>query len=214
MADSTHRHSPLAALADRFAAASDVPARIRLREVPFLTLLTLRVTPGTPAAAAAARALGAPLPLAPNTTSAGESVEVLWMGPDEWLVVAPPGAEHHLEVVERALAGEHGTVVDVAAQRTGIELAGARSRDVLLKGCALDLHPRAFGVGRCAQTLLARAQVVLHARTDEPAYRLFVRASFAEYVAEWLLDAAGEYRCAEPLDLSLQSSAPVVAAPA
>jgi sarcosine oxidase subunit gamma len=214
MADTTHRHSPLAALADRLAAASDVPARIRLSEVPFLTQLTLRVTPGTPAAAAAARALGAPLPLAPNTTSAGERVEVLWMGPDEWLVVAPPGAERHLELLERALGAEHGTVVDVSAQRTVIDVAGANARDVLLKGCALDLHPRAFGVGRCAQTLLARAQVILHARTDDPAYRVFVRASFAGYLAEWLLDAAGEYRGAASLDLGLPSSAAIVAAPA
>ena len=214
MADTTHRHSPLAALTDRLAAAGDVPARIRLIDVPFLTQLTVRVTPGTPAAAAAARALGAPLPLAPNTTSAGESVDVLWMGPDEWLVVAPPGTQRHREALKRALGADHATVVDVSAQRTAIDLAGANARDVLLKGCALDLHPRAFSVGRCAQTLLARAQVILHARTDEPAYRVFVRASFAGYLAEWLLDAAGEYRGAGPLDLSLPSSASVVAAPA
>jgi sarcosine oxidase subunit gamma len=213
MADTTHRHSPLAALADRLAAAGDAPARIRLTEVPFLTQLTLRVTPGTPAAAAAARALGAPLPLAPNTTSAGESVDVLWMGPDEWLVVAPPGTARHLEALERALGADHGSVIDVSAQRTVIEVAGADARNVLLKGCALDLHPRAFGVGRCAQTLLARAHVILHARTDEPAYRVFVRASFAGYLAEWLLDAAGEYRGADPADLSATGSAAVVAAP-
>ena len=146
--------------------------------------------------------------------SAGESVEVLWMGPDEWLVVAPPGAARHLEVLERALGAEHGTVVDVSAQRTVIDVAGANARDVLLKGCALDLDPRAFGVGRCAQTLLARAQVILHARTDEPAYRVFVRASFAGYLAEWLLDAAAEYRGAGPVELSLQSSAAIVAASA
>jgi sarcosine oxidase subunit gamma len=104
--------------------------------------------------------------------------------------------------------------VDVSAQRTVIEVARADARDLLLKGCALDLHPRVFGVGRCAQTLLARAQVVLVPRTDEPAYRVFVRASFAEYLAEWLLDAAAEYREEAPLNLSLQSSTAVVAASA
>src|ERR687888_465467 len=175
MADTTHLRSPLAGLADRLAAAGDVPARIRLAEVPFLTQLTLRVAPGTPAAEAAARALGAPLPTAPNTTSAHGDVVMLWMGPDEWLVVA---------------------------------------RDVLLKGCALDLHPRAFDVGRCVQTLLARAQVVLVARTNEPAYWVFVRASFAEYLAEWLLDAAAEYRRAAPLELALQSTPSAVGASA
>jgi sarcosine oxidase, subunit gamma len=209
MADTRPRHSPLARVADRLAAAADVPARIRLAEVRFLTQLTLRVTPGAPAAAAAAGALGAPLPTEPNTTSAGDDVTVLWMGPDEWLVVARDGAERHRQGLERALVGGHGTVVDVSAQRTVIELAGGHARDVLLKGCALDLHPRAFGVGRCAQTLLARSQVVLLPRTDEPAYWVFVRASFAEYLAEWLLDAAAEYRGVAPLDLSLQSPASI-----
>jgi hypothetical protein len=43
---------------------------------------------------------------------------------------------------------------------------------------------------------------VLVPRSEEPAYRVFVRASFAEYLAEWLLDAAAEYRGVAPLDLT------------
>jgi sarcosine oxidase, subunit gamma len=208
MADTTNRRSPLDGFADRLAAAGDVPEAIRLAEAPFLTQLTLRVAPGSAAAGAAARALGTPLPATPNTTAACGEIEVLWMGPDEWLVVAPSGAQGLAERLERAVAAGHGTVVDVSAQRTAIDVAGADARDVLRKGCALDLHPRAFGPGRCAQTLLARAQVILVARTDEPAYRVFVRASFAEYLAEWLLDAAAEYRGAAPLDLTVAGGAP------
>jgi sarcosine oxidase subunit gamma len=85
-----------------------------------------------------------------------------------------------------------------------IEVAGSDARLLLAKGCSVDLHPRAFEPGRCAQTNLARAQVVLLARTPEPAYWVFARASFAEYVAEWLLDASAEYRGAPPADLSLE----------
>jgi sarcosine oxidase, subunit gamma len=215
MADTApHRRSPLARLADSLAAAGDAPERIRLAEVPFLTQLTLRATNGTPAAEAAARAMGMPLPTAPNTTRVSGDIEALWMGPDEWLVVAPAGREGLRDALEQALAGSDATVVDVSAQRTTIEVAGADARDVLLKGCALDLHPHVFGVGRCAQTLLARTQVLLAPRTDEPAYRVFVRASFAEYLAEWLLDAAAEYREEPPPDLRLESSAPVGASPA
>ena len=202
MAD-TDRTSPLAGLADRLAAAGDQPERIRLAELPFLTQLTLRLTPGSAAAEAAGRALGAALPSAPNTAHAGGGVDVLWMAPDEWLVIGSAGAAAGLRgALETALAGEHATVVDVSAQRTVIEVAGDCARDVLLKGCALDLHPRAFAVGRCAQTALARAGVILLQRSDEPAYWVFVRASFAEYTAEWLLDAAAEYRGAPPLDLT------------
>jgi sarcosine oxidase subunit gamma len=204
MADDPHRRSPLHGLADGLAAADEAPARVRLSEVPFLTQLTVRVAPSTAAATAAGHALGAPLPLTPNTTSAAGEVQILWMGPDEWLVIGPTELRTRLRArLEAALAGEHATVVDVSAHRTVIELAGSDARELLMKGCAVDLHPRTFGPGRCAQTTLARAQVVLLARTPEPAYWVFVRASFAEYLAEWLLDASGEYRGVPPADLSL-----------
>jgi sarcosine oxidase, subunit gamma len=204
MADHPHRRSPLQGLADGLAAADEAPARVRLSEVPFLTQLTLRVAPSTAAATAAGDALGAPLPLAPNTTRAAGEMQILAMGPDEWLVIGPAEVRARLrDRLEAALAGEHATVVDVSAHRTVIEVAGSDARELLMKGCAVDLHPRTFGPGSCAQTTLARAQVVLLARTPEPAYWVFVRASFAQYVAEWLLDASGEYRGAPPADLSV-----------
>jgi sarcosine oxidase subunit gamma len=53
----------------------------------------------------------------------------------------------------------------------------------------IDLHPRAFGPGRCAQTLLARANVIVHQVGDEPRYRLYARPSFVAYLAAWLNDA-------------------------
>ena len=82
----------------------------------------------------------------------------------------------------------------MSANRTVLELAGPRAREVLTKGCSLDLHPRAFGPGRCAQTALARTQVILEAAPRPhglPASPL-VRRSFAAYLAAWLLDATAE----------------------
>jgi sarcosine oxidase subunit gamma len=214
MASTQHRRSPLHDLAHRLAAASELPERIRVAEVPFLTQVTLRVAPGTPAAEAAEKALGVTLPLAPHTTSANDDAEVLWMGPDEWLVVASEHPDEGLcERLEVALSEYHASVVDVSAQRMVIELAGTGARELLLKGCPLDLHPRAFVLGQCAQSTLARAQVVLLARSEEPTYWVFVRSSFAEYLAEWLLDAAAEYRGAPPLDLSLAGETRLVGAP-
>jgi sarcosine oxidase subunit gamma len=202
-ADLSERRSPLAAFAERFAMASDTPSRIRLREVPFLTQLTLRGDSGSEASGVAAATLGLPLPVVPNTTRSRRDLSVLWMGPDEWLIVAEQDGTVDSPAIERALEGHHATVVDVSAQRTVIEVAGGDARELLLKGCALDLHSQAFAVGRCAQTNLARTQVVLLPRDRESAYWVFVRSSFAEYLAEWLIDAAAEYRGAAPSDLSL-----------
>jgi heterotetrameric sarcosine oxidase gamma subunit len=113
-------------------------------------------------------------PLAPNTVAG----DALWLGPDEWLVLG--GRE---EDYPDACAA-----VDVSANRVCLELSGPEAADVLARGCALDLHPSVFPPGRCAQTLLARAQVILY-RTDERTFRLLVRPSYADYLRAWLRDA-------------------------
>ncbi|MFC0865935.1 sarcosine oxidase subunit gamma [Sphaerimonospora cavernae] len=196
---SAERRSPLAGFAAGFEAASAGGA-LRLAEIPFLTQLNLRVDPKSPAAERIGRALGTALPVEPGSAVRSGDLTVLWLGPDEWLVLGPDDGESgaggvgpHDRLVEAAGSADgHVSVVDVSAQRTTLVLAGARARDVLAHGCALDLHPRVFGPGRCAQTLLARAQVVLVAReTDE--FWVLCRSSFAGYVAEWLLDAAAEH---------------------
>ncbi|WP_433496334.1 sarcosine oxidase subunit gamma [Sphaerimonospora sp. CA-214678] len=196
------RRSPLAGFAARFAAAS-AGGRLRLAELPFLTQIDVRVDPGSRAAERIGRALGAPLPAEPGGAVRSGDLTVLWLGPDEWLVVGPdegedegeargPGLCDLLAEAAAGSAGDHVSVVDVSAQRTTLVVGGVSSRDLLAHGCSLDLHPRVFGPGRCAQTLLARAQVVLAAR-DADEFWVLCRASFAAYTAEWLLDAATEY---------------------
>jgi sarcosine oxidase, subunit gamma len=186
------RRSPLAHLGEAFAAASGPAAEIAER--PFLAQVGVRLHPGPGGPSAAEAALGFALPAVPDTTASANGRTALWLGPDEWLVVGPPDSEAALEVeLGEALGGGLGSVVDLSANRTAIELRGPAARDVLAKGCALDLHPRAFAPGRCAQTLVARAQVMLEQRDDAPGYRLLVRGSFSDYLAAWLLDAMAEF---------------------
>ncbi|MFG2378606.1 sarcosine oxidase subunit gamma [Streptomyces sp. NPDC048504] len=193
---SVPRRSPLAGAADRLAATTRSSGRtVRLAELPFLAQVNLRLDAKGAAADAVGLALGLSLPLEPNTVVQAEELTVLWLGPDEWLVVGPPDTQRDVEHRIRAAAGdEHSAVTDVSAQRTTLLVSGARARELLAHGCPLDLHPRAFGPGRCAQTTLARAQVVLVAR-DEPGagFWVLVRSSFAGYLTDWLLDAAAEY---------------------
>ncbi|MGH8968683.1 MAG: sarcosine oxidase subunit gamma [Actinomycetes bacterium] len=188
------RRSPLAHRAGELAAVGSRSAgAVRIEELPFRSLLNLRLDPAGPAVSSAGDVLGVDLPLAPNTWAGTGDLAVLWLGPDEWLVVGPPGAEEELEPQLRAAAGDADvSVVVVSAHRTVLTVSGAAALDLLARGCALDLHPRVFPPGRCAQTMLARAQVVLVAR---PAGELWVlvRSSFADYLASWLLDAAVEY---------------------
>lgn len=184
------RRSPAEAYAERFADASR-GGQVLLAELPFRTHVNVRVDPDSPAARDIGDALGVALPAEPGTAAhhPDADLSVAWLGPDEWLVIAPAGYRYDLLV--KALGERHGSIVDVSAQRTTLVVAGPRARDVLAHGCALDLHPAVFGPGRCAQTTLARAQVVL--LPQEEGWHVLVRSSFAVYLSEWLLDAATEH---------------------
>ncbi|WP_030954653.1 sarcosine oxidase subunit gamma [Streptomyces sp. NRRL S-481] len=175
--------SPLSHAAGRLATATRTSGgAIRLAELPFLTQLNVRLDPKGAAADAVGLALGLQLPTAPCTVVRAGELTALWL-------------RRGLESRIREAAGDEPvSVVDVSAQRTTLLVAGPRARDLLAHGCSLDLHPRVFGPGRCAQTTLGRTQIVLVARDDPRAgFWVLVRSSFAGYLTDWLLDAAVEW---------------------
>lgn len=145
-------------------------------------------------AASVRSALGFDVPVAPNTFVSRDGKTAVWLGPDEWLLVSEPGDEAALiQRLRRALTGIHSSVTDVSGGQTVLRLSGPNVRDVLAKGCTLDLHPRSFGAGQCAQTNIAHAAATLLQIDDSPTYDVVVRRSFAGYVALWIEDAANEY---------------------
>ena len=195
MAEAPAPRSPLASLTGALAEAGAGDAV--LAERADRARLNLRLDPeDADALAAAGAALGGALPLAPNTAATtADGWSVLWLGPDEWLVTGPAeGGGALADTLGTSLAGKHHALCDVSAMYATLALSGPRAREVLMKGCRLDLHPRAFSAGACVQTALARAQVILHQTDDAPAYEITVRNSFAHYLATWLLDAMAEYR--------------------
>ena len=195
MAEAPAPRSPLAALADALAEARAGDAV--LAERPPRTRLNLRLDPeDADALTAAGAALGGALPLTPNTAATtARGWTVLWLGPDEWLATGPAAEGAALvEALGTSLDGKHCALTDVSAMYATLALSGRHAREVLMKGCRLDLHPRAFAPGACVQTALARAQVILHQTDDDPSFEITVRNSFAHYLATWLLDALAEYR--------------------
>jgi sarcosine oxidase subunit gamma len=132
------------------------------------------------------------LPVAANTTTTGEH-RLFWLGPDEWqIVTAAENTARLLAALRKALTGLHASLSDVSGGQVALRLTGAGIREVLAKGCTLDLSPSTFAVGDCAQSGLAKAGVII-ARIEgvEPAFEIIVRRSFADYLARWLHHAAG-----------------------
>lgn len=190
------RQTPLTHLGLPARAAAVVErAGVTLAERPHRCQVNLRGAPGDAAFLAAVReTTGLDLPLTPNTAVAAGDLAALWLGPDEWLLVAPGGREAELvDGLRRALASQHAAVTDVSEARTVIAVAGPRARELLAKGTSIDLHPREFGPGRCVQTGLAAANVILRQLDETPGYEIHVLNSFADYLWRWLEAGARDY---------------------
>jgi sarcosine oxidase, subunit gamma len=176
------RTHPLEAWSDAFAG---LPESVRITVEPFIATVDVR--------------LGVPerfdLPTAPNTWVPTATGYAVWLGPDEWLLTSTAEAPGELEArVRAAVVPLGGTAADVSAQRIILRLTGERVRDVLARGCSIDLHPRVFKQGSSAQTMLGQAGILLLTLSDAgDDYLVFVRSSFAGYLADWLLDAALEF---------------------
>jgi len=196
MSEHVRRESPLVGLRlDEHPAPAEATGVI-LGERPFLGHLNLRGALGDASFAAAVRKVtGVEPPAEPNTTLDAKAHTLVWLGPDEWLVLAPSEARagETLRALREALGGTFAAVTDVSGGQTVIRVSGRHARDVLAKGCPVDLHPRAFGPGRCAQTHIAKSAALIRQVDETPAYDLVVRRSFADYLWRWLEDAAQEY---------------------
>lgn len=184
--------SPLVGVADLLRAQEGASTRFALRERAFLDLVNVRGEPSDAAFVEAVAAVaGLRLPAEPNTVARGERYDALWLGPDEWLLrsvePAPAGGLHAR--LSSALAGADAAAVDVGSGYTVLEISGAQAREALARGCPLDLHPRVFKTGQCAQSHFFKTAIVL-APTGDERTDLVVRRSFADYFCRILLDAA------------------------
>jgi sarcosine oxidase subunit gamma len=143
-----------------------------------------------PVRAAAEAAAGVGFSAQPcRAMTRGERV-ALWLGPDEWLLIAPEAEGAALaSSLEAALASTPHSLVDVSHRQSGCELRGPPAAMLLSAGCPLDLDESAFPVGTCTRTVLAKAEVVLWRRAVHT-FRLEVARSFVAYVSQFLAEAA------------------------
>ena len=191
MAD--RRIGPLHAMREDLAAARSEAVRVEV--VGWRSLIDLRLQPDHTALAAVSDALGCRLPIAPDTWTASGDQACLCLGPDEWLLLSADGRAGELETAIRAALDDDPwlSIVDVSHAYAGLILTGPAAREILARGCRLDLHPRAFRPGQCARTFLAKARIILRCTNDD-AFELWVANSFARYTAAWLMEAIRHHR--------------------
>jgi sarcosine oxidase subunit gamma len=135
---------------------------------------------------------GLDLPATPKRVEQG-GLAVIWSGPGQWLAVAEDGRD-----LARDLADAAGAFAAISDQSDGLavlRVSGPRARDALVKGVGLDLHPRAFGPGDAAVTVIAHVGAQLWQLDNAPTYEIAVFRGFAGSVWRWLEASAAEFGC-------------------
>ncbi len=185
----------LEALAPKSALTKAPVARgVRISEIQDLGKIDLRGDPSDRAfMSAVGRALDILLPTEPCTSIRQGERSALWLGSDQWLITCPRGETADvIKDLGKALGAVHAAVTDVSAGRILFRLSGANAREVLAKGCPLDLHDRVVKPGYVAGSILAKITALIHLQ-DEGRIDLYVGRSFADYLWAWLENAGLEY---------------------
>lgn len=129
-------------------------------------------------------------PTTPSTLRRRRGNELLWLGPDTWLLLCPRETVGDLVgALEAALTGVPSQVVDTSDAGATIRLSGPGARRMMMRLTTLDVHPLAFPSGRVARTTLALTHGTVVAVDDAPTFDIHVGASACDYLWHWMVDA-------------------------
>ena len=135
--------------------------------------------------------LGAEGAACPRRGLTGEHGDLLWTGADQWWVVCRD-REEDADEVRALVAAPDATTLDLGHARTVLRVSGPMARELLAKGCPLDVD--ALEAGDCASSRLGPFNIVLYCRAPA-SFDLYVFRSFGLAMWEWLVDEAAEFGC-------------------
>jgi sarcosine oxidase, subunit gamma len=140
------------------------------------------------------QALRVSLPQTACRASVASHRAALWLGPDEWLLLADEADAPEIAGLSAGvLSAVPHSLVEVSHGYAGLTIAGPQAASVLNHGCPLELSLSAFPVGMCTRTILGKAEIVLWRRAAEM-FHIEMGRSFSAYVWRFLEEARCEYK--------------------
>jgi sarcosine oxidase, subunit gamma len=139
---------------------------------------------------AVSSALAVKLPVEPCTFVRSGAIQMLWLSPDEWMIVTPrERLAELLQSLNSALSGIRSQVTDNSGGYTQVIVEGQNASQVLAHTTVYDLH--ALTPGRVVGTTFGKSAVYLYRQGDT--YCLLLRRSFSDYIWRYLVRAAQPY---------------------
>jgi len=121
--------------------------------------------------------------------NSNKDTRILWSGPSNWLLVSTK--KDILSSVQNICEDKNFAVTDLSHSRAIIELKGNNSKEVLKKGCPINLNE--FKVNNCANSVFHGITVTIDMVSNDPeTFRIYALRSFGESLYHSITDACLE----------------------
>ena len=133
---------------------------------------------------------GLEFPLQNTKVSSNKETRILWSAPSTWLVISRK--ENIIEIINEKCNSDSFAITDISHSRAVIQIKGPGTKEVLKKGCPLNLHE--FEKNNCAGTVFHGIAIVVDFIDNKPdTFNLLTLRSFGESFYHHITDAALEF---------------------
>ena len=131
------------------------------------------------------------VPLHPNKSNVSDETRIIWTGPNRWLIVEPETRDL-TSLIKNQIKETSVAIIDLSHARSSIEIDGLMTRDLLLKGAAIDFHREVFLINHCVQTTFFNSSALISC-LDENRFNILVARGFALDLWKKVHEAAEEF---------------------
>ena len=163
---------------------------IKIQELSHVNKINLRLDPKNQYfISKCSKILLTTLPIKPNTYNKNGQTKIIWLGPNEWLIVN--NNENELLIKLKNKIGDlEASVTDVSENRTVIRISGKKILILLSKFLTINLEKNLLNDFSCAQTLFAKVPILLvkNHNIEDMQIDIFANRSHANYIYNLIID--------------------------
>ena len=164
---------------------------INVQEISSLNKFNLRINnTNSDLVKKCGKILNAIFPIKPNTYNKSDSSNIIWLGPNEWLLTNKKEKDLFIQL-RNELGDLEASVTDISENRTVIRISGNKIFKLLSKFLVLDLDKNLSDESSCAQTLFVKVPILLvrnFKENETPEIDIYTNRSHANYIYNLIVD--------------------------
>ena len=133
---------------------------------------------------------GLGFPIENSKVESNQETRILWNAPRTWLIISKK--ENIINIIKEKCTDENFAITDISHSRAVIQIKGLQAREILKKGCPLNINE--FKTNNCAGTVFHGISIVVDLIDNNPdTFNLLTLRSFGESFYHHITDAALEF---------------------